>query len=112
MDEDILSKHLLKHRHICFSDSMRTTIEIRDDLYQKIIKIYGKRKISITINEILTKYFSKIKNAHFFSQKQAFVSFRKFLLILLLKLYTFPLQTDIWTSQDLCGSAAAHSQGI
>ena len=44
---------------------MRTTIEIRDDLYQKIIKIYGKRKISITINEILTKYFSKIKKDMF-----------------------------------------------
>jgi predicted CopG family antitoxin len=38
---------------------MRTTIEIREDIYQKIIKEYGKRKISITINEILSKFFSK-----------------------------------------------------
>ena len=39
--------------------NMRTTIEIRDDIYQKLIKEYGKRKISITINEILSKFFSK-----------------------------------------------------
>jgi len=38
---------------------MRTTVEIRDDIYQKIVKEYGKRRISITINEILTKYFLK-----------------------------------------------------
>ena len=44
---------------------MRTTIEIRDDLYQRIIKENGKRKISITINEILTKYFSKTKKDMF-----------------------------------------------
>ena len=36
---------------------MRTTIEIRDDIYQKIIKEHGKRKISVTINEILAKFF-------------------------------------------------------
>lgn len=53
------SKHLLRHRHICFIDNVRTTIEIRDDLYYKIIREYGKRKISITINEILSKHFSK-----------------------------------------------------
>ncbi len=44
---------------------MRTTIEIRDDLYQKIIKVYGKRQISTTINEILTKFFSKSKKDMF-----------------------------------------------
>ena len=38
---------------------MRTTIEIRDDLYYKIVKDHGKRKISVTINEILSKHFSK-----------------------------------------------------
>ena len=38
---------------------MRTTIEIRDDLYNRITKEYGKRRISVTINEILIKYFSK-----------------------------------------------------
>ncbi len=38
---------------------MRTTIEIRDDLYQKIVSEYGKRKISVTVNEILAKYFSR-----------------------------------------------------
>jgi len=38
---------------------MRTTIEIRDDIYKKIIKEHGKRKISVAINEILSKYFSR-----------------------------------------------------
>ena len=38
---------------------MRTTIEIRDDIYQKIIREHGKRKISITVNEILAHHFSK-----------------------------------------------------
>ena len=38
---------------------MRTTIEIRDDIYQKIIREYGKRKISLAINEILAHHFSK-----------------------------------------------------
>ena len=38
---------------------MRTTIEIRDDLYYKIVKNHGKRKISVTINEILLKHFSR-----------------------------------------------------
>ena len=44
---------------------MRTTIEIRDDLYQRIIRANGKRKISTTINEILTKYYSKTKKDMF-----------------------------------------------
>ena len=39
--------------------NMRTTIELRDDIYQKLINQYGKRKISITINDILSKFFSK-----------------------------------------------------
>ncbi|UCE75003.1 MAG: hypothetical protein JSV56_04675 [Methanomassiliicoccales archaeon] len=38
---------------------MRTTIEIRDDIYRRIVREYGKRKISITVNEILSKHFSK-----------------------------------------------------
>ena len=38
---------------------MRTTIEINDDIYHRIVKIYGKRKISITINEILANHFKK-----------------------------------------------------
>ena len=44
---------------------MRTTLEIRDDLYQRIIRANGKRKISTTINEILTKYYSKTKKDMF-----------------------------------------------
>ena len=38
---------------------MRTTIELRDDIYNLIIREHGKRKISVTINEILSKYFSQ-----------------------------------------------------
>ena len=38
---------------------MRTTIEIRDDIYYRIVREHGKRKISVTINEILSRYFSK-----------------------------------------------------
>ncbi len=52
-------KVYIKHKHICFIDSMRTTIEIRDDIYQKIVREYGKRKISVTINDILSKHFSR-----------------------------------------------------
>jgi predicted CopG family antitoxin len=44
---------------------MRTTIEIRDDLYYKITREYGKRKISDTINEILTKFFSESRKDMF-----------------------------------------------
>ncbi|UCH89703.1 MAG: hypothetical protein JSV49_03380 [Thermoplasmata archaeon] len=40
---------------------MRTTIELRYDIYNKIIKEYGKRKISVTINEILANYFSSTR---------------------------------------------------
>ena len=38
---------------------MRTTIEIRDDIYQRIVREHGKRRISVTINEILSKHFLK-----------------------------------------------------
>ena len=38
---------------------MRTTIELRDDIYNLIIRENGKRQISVTINEILSKYFSQ-----------------------------------------------------
>ena len=38
---------------------MRTTIELNDTIYKKIVKTNGKRNISNTINNILTKYFLK-----------------------------------------------------
>ena len=38
---------------------MRTTIELNDAIYKKIIKTNGKRNISNTINDILFKYFFK-----------------------------------------------------
>jgi predicted CopG family antitoxin len=44
---------------------MRTTIEIRDDLYHRIVREHGKRRISVTINEILSKHFSKRKKDMF-----------------------------------------------
>ena len=37
---------------------MKITIEISDDVYKKIIKLYGKQKISKGINEILSKELS------------------------------------------------------
>jgi len=36
---------------------MRTTIELKDDLYHRIITHYGKRKISMAINDILAQHF-------------------------------------------------------
>lgn len=38
---------------------MRTTIELNDTIYKKIVKTNGKRNISNTINNILSKYFLK-----------------------------------------------------
>ena len=38
---------------------MRTTIELNDAVYKKIVKTNGKRNISNTINEVLCKYFLK-----------------------------------------------------
>lgn len=38
---------------------MRTTIELNDAIYKKIVKNNGKRNISNTINDILSKYFLK-----------------------------------------------------
>ncbi len=40
---------------------MRTTVEINDAIYKKIVKTYGKRNISKTINEILRTYLFKQK---------------------------------------------------
>ena len=40
-------------------EKMRTTIELNDAIYKKIVKTNGKRNISNTINDILIKYFSK-----------------------------------------------------
>ena len=44
---------------------MRTTIEIRDDIYQRIVRDYGKRRISVTINDILIKHLSRKKKNMF-----------------------------------------------
>jgi len=45
---------------------MRTTIEIRDDIYHSIVKAYGKRKISLTVNEILASHFKKKRKKSMF----------------------------------------------
>lgn len=45
---------------------MRTTIEIRDDIYHSIVKTYGKRKISLTVNEILANHFRKKRKKSMF----------------------------------------------
>jgi|YNPBryantNP2012_1023418.scaffolds.fasta_scaffold03825_10 hypothetical protein len=38
---------------------MRTTVELNDLVYKKIVDTYGKRRISETVNDILFRYFFK-----------------------------------------------------
>ena len=45
---------------------MRTTIELNDAIYKKIITTHGKRNISSTINDILFRYFFKKKGKDMF----------------------------------------------
>jgi len=45
---------------------MRTTIELNDAIYKKIVKTNGKRNISNTINDILSRYFLKKKKRDMF----------------------------------------------
>jgi len=45
---------------------LRTTVELNDSIYNKIINEYGKRNISNTINDILFRYFSKKKHKDMF----------------------------------------------
>ena len=51
-----------KHKHICFSDAMRTTVEIQDHIYERIVRDAGKRRISETINSILASHYRKKKS--------------------------------------------------
>jgi len=46
--------------------NMRTTIELNDAIYKKIVKTNGKRNISNTINELLNKHFLKKKKKDMF----------------------------------------------
>ena len=46
--------------------NMRTTIELNDAIYKKIVKTNGKRNISNTINDILNRYFLKNKKKDMF----------------------------------------------
>ena len=52
--------------HDLIVSNVRTTIEIDDAIYKKIVKTNGKRNISNTINEILSKYFFKEKKKDMF----------------------------------------------
>lgn len=45
---------------------MRTTIELNDAIYKKIVKTNGKRNISNTINDVLYRYFLKKKKKDMF----------------------------------------------
>jgi hypothetical protein len=45
--------------------TMRTTIELNDAIYKKIVKTNGKRNISNTINDILHRHFLKKKKDMF-----------------------------------------------
>ncbi len=43
----------------------KTTIVLKDEIYEHLIKRYGRRKISQTINEVLMKQFSQSKKSMF-----------------------------------------------
>ncbi len=43
----------------------KTTIVLKDEIYEQLIKRYGRRKISQTINEVLMKQFSRPKKSMF-----------------------------------------------
>ncbi len=44
---------------------VKTTILLKDEIYEQLVKKYGRRKISKTINEVLTKQFSTPKKSMF-----------------------------------------------
>ena len=44
---------------------MRTTIDLDDDIHEKIVEEYGKRKISEAINEVLSSYYRRSKKSFF-----------------------------------------------
>ena len=44
---------------------VKTTILLKDEIYEQLVKNYGRRKISKTINEVLTKQFSTPKKSMF-----------------------------------------------
>ncbi|PJB22266.1 MAG: hypothetical protein CO114_00995 [Euryarchaeota archaeon CG_4_9_14_3_um_filter_38_12] len=45
---------------------MRTTVELNDAVYKRIVNEYGKRNISKTINELLFGYFFRKKKKDMF----------------------------------------------
>lgn len=45
---------------------MRTTIELNDAIYKKIVTTNGKRNISNTINDVLFNYFFKTNKKEMF----------------------------------------------
>ena len=44
---------------------VKTTILLRDEVYDHLVKKYGRRKISKTINEVLMEQFSSPKHSLF-----------------------------------------------
>jgi hypothetical protein len=44
---------------------IKTTIILKDEIYEHLIKKYGRRKISKTINEVLAAQFSRSKKSMF-----------------------------------------------
>src|SRR6267378_5343058 len=49
----------------CSIMPVKTTIILKDEIYQHLITKYGRRKISKTINDILMSRFSKSKKSIF-----------------------------------------------
>ena len=44
---------------------VKTTVILRDEVYDQLVKMYGRRKMSKTINEVLMKQFSSPKKSMF-----------------------------------------------
>jgi predicted CopG family antitoxin len=44
---------------------VKTTIILKDEIYDQLVKKYGRRKISKTINEVLMEQFTKPKKSMF-----------------------------------------------
>jgi predicted CopG family antitoxin len=42
---------------------VKTTVILKDEIYEHLVKKYGRRKISKTINEVLMKQFSGSKKS-------------------------------------------------
>lgn len=53
-----------------YGDGVKTTVILRDDVYERIVSEFGKRNISQAINEVLVKHlFGKKQKSMFGADK-------------------------------------------